>query len=236
MPRKQEFELEIDATPEEVWEAIATGEGLRRWFVEDARVTPGVGGSIRVSWGGDDAGESAIEVWEPGRRLRLADAPFMGGDLVQEWTLETRGGRTVLRFVHSNFPDSDDWDGIYDSMNRGWELFLATLRHSLERHPGEPRRTVYVNAKLDDGDVDAWERLTRPDGVVGSLAGDVLVSRPRTALLAVAPDLDDGLVALSHEGASVWCVVSAYGDARGRLDALEAPVRAEVEGLPAQRN
>jgi uncharacterized protein YndB with AHSA1/START domain len=232
MPRKQEFELEIDATPEAVWDAITTGEGLRSWFAEEARVTPGVGGSVWVSWGGDEAGESAIEVWEPGRRLRLADAPFMGGSLVQEWTLDTRGGRTVLRFVHSNFPDSDDWDGIYESMDRGWELFLATLRHSLERHAGRPRRTVYVNAKLAEDDVDAWERLTRPDGVVGSLAGDVLVSRPGTALLAVAPDLDDGLVALSHEGGSVWCVVSAYGDAGDRLDEIEPRVRAEIEGAP----
>jgi uncharacterized protein YndB with AHSA1/START domain len=233
MPRKQEFELEIDAPPEAVWDAITTADGLRSWFSEDARVTPGRGGSVWVSWGGDEGGESAIEVWEPGARLRLADNPFMGAALVQEWTIETRGGKTLLRFVHSNFPDADDWDVFYDSLNRGWELFLRTLRHALERHPGEPRRTVYVHARLTGDDTDVWERLTRPGGVVASLAGEVLVSRPRETMLAVAPELDDGLVALSHEGDSVWCTVSAYGDARDRLDALEAPVRAEVEGVSA---
>jgi hypothetical protein len=40
-------------------------------------------------------------------------------------------------------------------------------------------------------------------------------------------------IVLSHEGASAWCTVSAYGDARDRLDGLEAPVRAEMEGVPA---
>jgi hypothetical protein len=196
-------------------------------------VTSGVGGSVWISWQGDEAGESAIEVWEPGRRLRLADQPFMGAALVQEWTIETRGGKTLLRFVHSNFPDADDWDVFYDSLNRGWEIFLRTLRHSLERHPGEPRRTIYVHMKLTDGDADVWERLTRADGVVGSLAGEVLVSRPGETLLAVAPELDDGLVALSHEGDSVWCTISAYGDARDRLEKLEAPVRAEFEAMTA---
>jgi uncharacterized protein YndB with AHSA1/START domain len=30
MPRKQEYDLEIDAPPEAVWDAIATADGLRR--------------------------------------------------------------------------------------------------------------------------------------------------------------------------------------------------------------
>jgi hypothetical protein len=68
---------------------------------------------------------------------------------------------------------------------------------------------------------------------LGALAGDALYSRPGTALLAVAPELDDGLVALALEGNLLWCTVSAYGDARDRLDELEEPVRAEIEGLPA---
>jgi hypothetical protein len=178
------------------------------------------------------AGESKIDVWEPGRRLRMIDTSFAEDvAMVEDWTIETRGGKTLLRLVHSNIPDSPDWDGMYESTERGWTIFLRTLQHYVERHLGQSRRTIYVTAKPVDPD-ETWERLTRADGPLGSLLGEVLVSRPGTALLATAPELDDGLVALSHEGESIWCIVSAYGDARGLLDAYEAPVRAELEGTP----
>ena len=227
MPRHHEWELELGADPEDVWHAIADAEGLRRWFVEDARVTPGEGGTIWYRWAEGEAGENRIEAWEPGRLLRLRGEL---GDvtLAEEWEIETRGGRTTLRFVHSNIPDSDDWDAMYDSVGRGWTIFLRTLRHYLERHPGKPRRTIYLTRTLGPGDEDVWERLTNAEAVLGSLAGEVLVDRPGSALLAVAPELDDGLVALSHEGTSLWCVVSAYGGAGDRLDALEPEVRAAI--------
>jgi uncharacterized protein YndB with AHSA1/START domain len=233
LPRKHDFELEIDAPPEAVWDAIATADGLRSWFVEDARVEPGEGGSVWYSWGGDMAGEATIEVWEPGGKLGLRDSSMAADvELVEEWEIATRGGKTLLRFVHANIPDSSDWDGMYDSTERGWEIFFATLRHYVERHPGEPRRTIYTMNKLPQGDEGLWERLTRPDAPIGSLAGEVLVSRPGQTLLAVAPSLDDGLVALSHEGASMWVTVSAYGGARDRLDALEPAILAEIPGEP----
>ena len=40
------MEVEVDGSPEEVWEAISEGEGIRRWFAPEGRVNPGVGGSI----------------------------------------------------------------------------------------------------------------------------------------------------------------------------------------------
>lgn len=234
MSRSQEHEIAIEAPADAVWRALTDAEELTRWFVEDARVTPGEGGTVWLSWGSDLAGESTIDVWEPGRRLRTREESWGEGvTLFEEWTLETRGGKTVLRLVHSGIPDSPDWDGMYDSTNKGWGIFLRMLRHYLERHPGEPRRTVYTTTKLESAEDGLWERLTRPDGPVGSLVGEVLISQPGSALLAIAPELDDGLVALSHEGSSLWCIVSAFGEARDRLDAHEAPLRAEIEGVAA---
>ena len=63
--RQQTHEIVIDAPIEAVWKAITDGEELTRWFVEEATVEPGVGGTITISWGGGDEGESRIEAWEP---------------------------------------------------------------------------------------------------------------------------------------------------------------------------
>ena len=33
-------EITVEATPEQVWDAIATGPGIDSWFMERARSTP----------------------------------------------------------------------------------------------------------------------------------------------------------------------------------------------------
>ena len=76
MPRQQTHEIVIDAPIEAVWKAISDGEELTRWFVEEASVEPRVGGTITVSWGGEEKGSKTIEVWEPNAKLRVKLMPF----------------------------------------------------------------------------------------------------------------------------------------------------------------
>ena len=53
MPREFELpnELTVDATPDEVWAAIATGPGLDSWFMGRNDLEPGEGGTVRVELG-----------------------------------------------------------------------------------------------------------------------------------------------------------------------------------------
>ncbi len=94
--RSQVHEVVIDAPIDAVWKAIADGEELTRWFVESATVHPGVGGTIEISWGGEEKGRSQIEVWEPNRTLRVALRPFDGvmplpaGPIIDEYTIEQK--------------------------------------------------------------------------------------------------------------------------------------------------
>ena len=74
--RSQQHEIVIDAPVEAVWKAITDGEELTRWFVDAAKVEPGVGGKFWLSWDGAEAGGSRIDVWEPNQRLRVTLAPF----------------------------------------------------------------------------------------------------------------------------------------------------------------
>ena len=74
--RQQTHEIVIDAPVEAVWKAISEGEELTRWFVEEADVTPGVGGTISISWGGEEKGEGRIDEWEPNRKLRKTLMPL----------------------------------------------------------------------------------------------------------------------------------------------------------------
>ena len=61
MPHEFEIskDLAVDATPEQVWEAIATGPGMDSWFMGSNEIEPRQGGTTRWSIGGFTA-ESTI--------------------------------------------------------------------------------------------------------------------------------------------------------------------------------
>ena len=48
--RSISVEVEVPGTPEEVWDAIATGPGISKWFVP-AQVEPHVGGKMVLNFG-----------------------------------------------------------------------------------------------------------------------------------------------------------------------------------------
>src|SRR6266487_2450888 len=101
-------EIELDASPEEVWEAIATGPGITSWFMPHT-VEPGEGGKVVLS-AGDFTGESAITGWDPPKRFAVRSE----GGQAFEYLIEGReGGSTVLRFVQSGFLGVRTSDGLY---------------------------------------------------------------------------------------------------------------------------
>lgn len=74
--RSHETVVEIAAPAEAVWKAISEADEIMRWFAPQAKVEPGpdgsmVGGTMWLSWGAGVEGTSRIEIWEPGKRLRM---------------------------------------------------------------------------------------------------------------------------------------------------------------------
>ena len=48
-------EIELDATPEQVWEAIATGPGIDSWFMGRNEIEPREGGRAGPDHAGRDS-------------------------------------------------------------------------------------------------------------------------------------------------------------------------------------
>jgi uncharacterized protein YndB with AHSA1/START domain len=180
-------EIEIAASADAVWRALTDAGELTRWFPLDARVTPGPGGTIWLSWGDPVVAVSRIDVWDPSRHLRLievapfgsslkpagADAPISAEERESgrtlDYTLDAQGGRTVLRLVHSGFDAASDWDDeLYHAVRRGWQYELRSLRHYLERHAGTPRSVAQVR-QTGAGSADAiWAQLSGSDGLLSA--------------------------------------------------------------------
>lgn len=164
-------EITLAATPEEVWQAIATGPGIDSWFLGHTEVEPREGGRNRMTLGGQ-AQESTVTAWEPGRRFAFrGDTDPDGGFMAFEYLIEGReGGSTVLRFVHSGLL-GDDWEAEYEALRVGDRLYLQKLAVYLGHFPGRTARggLFLVGPQNPDSPL-MWERFAHVCGVTGEAA------------------------------------------------------------------
>jgi uncharacterized protein YndB with AHSA1/START domain len=125
-----EASVEVPGTPEQVWQAIATGPGISSWFVP-SQVEERIGGTARSNFGPGMESTATITAWDPPRRVAMDSRDDMGPEgptIATEWTVEAHsGGTCVVRVVHSWFSDRDDWDKQFEGHEHGWVAFFRIL-------------------------------------------------------------------------------------------------------------
>lgn len=159
----------VDATPEQVWDAIATGPGIESWFVGRHEVLPGPDGTVRMRMGAFSP-DMPITAWDEPRRLayRTDEAPD-GRFLAYEFLVEGRaGGSTVLRSVTSGFLPGDDWAEEYEAMTLGTALFFATLVEYLRHFAGRAATKVSTTGPPVADWAATWAGLHRELGLPDS--------------------------------------------------------------------
>ena len=117
-----DVQIEVAATPEQVWEAISTGPGISAWFL------PAEVEGERITFHHMPGGSSEAEVTdaEAPRRLRFTED---GGAQATEFLVEARsGGTCVVRVVGSGFGGKGADDG--------WTAALLGLKLYLEHFAG----------------------------------------------------------------------------------------------------
>ncbi len=171
--RSIEVEVEVPGTPEEVWQAIATGPGVSSWFVP-SEIDGREGGEIVSHFAPGMDARATVTAWEPPHRF-TAESRDMGPDapaLGTEWIVEARsGGVCVVRVVHSLFASTDDWDNQLTSVESGWPAFFRTLRLYLEHFRGQRCSNLQAMAMAPQPVSTAWETLTSGLGLAGVAPG-----------------------------------------------------------------
>ncbi len=175
-PRVIDLSVEVPGTPEEVWHAVATGPGISSWFIPHS-VAEHEGGTVTMDFGSSFGKETAtVESWDPPHRV-----VFVGpGEqpLAYEWLVEARnGGTCVVRLVNSGFGSGADWDGQYDGMTQGWQLFMENLRLHLTHFRGQRAEPVIPVGMAPGPNQTAFDELCRALGIFADLqAGDRLAT------------------------------------------------------------
>ena len=190
--RLTRHEVEVPGTPDEVWQAIATGEGHAAWLFP-ADIEPSEGGAMTIHREpyGDNA-NATVTAWEPPHRFAFEEPiPTPDGSstppLTTEFLVEAKdGGSCVVRVVNGFYRDGEDWEDLVEGAGEGWRMSLTVLRTYLTHFAGQHATNLDVLVELGR---PASERarasavLMHRLGLSGLIAGDPF----RTP--AGAPDL-----------------------------------------------
>ena len=137
---RMERTYEVAATPEQVWDAIATADGISAWMVP-TRLDPQIGGEVSFDLG-EFRSTGVVTDYTPNHRFAyeepwpIADhMPTAHHDLssvtpiATEFLIESAsGGSCVIRVVSSAYGSGADWENeFFDEMIDGWVAILDNL-------------------------------------------------------------------------------------------------------------
>jgi uncharacterized protein YndB with AHSA1/START domain len=173
-----QVDVEVPGSPEEVWQAIATGPGISSWFVP-SEVDEREGGTAISHFGPGDSMDSVgtVTAWEPPHRFVVDTAELGEGasSVASEWTVEAKsGGTCVVRVVHSWFTSKDDWDGQFEQAEMGWVEFFRILRLVLTHFRGQPCSAFQLMGVAPEPMSEAWAALAGPLGLAGAAKGQTV--------------------------------------------------------------
>jgi hypothetical protein len=158
-------EFEVDATPQEVWEAVTTGTGGWLWPMEAPEPREGGTGPFG----------STVTAWDPPHRYanRVENVEGISEQTLNQldYTIEPREGgrRAWVRYVHSGIL-VEDWDNQYDAANRHTDFYLHTLREYLLRFAPRPVAFATFDGPEASQAADALDIVGRALGVADDTA------------------------------------------------------------------
>jgi uncharacterized protein YndB with AHSA1/START domain len=124
-------------TPDKVYAALTTIDGLAAWWTTDTEGDAEPGGTIRFRFG--DAGGFDMKVLDHRRDERVEWEVVAGPD---EWIgtqvrfdLEPKGDYTIVRFAHEGWREPVEF---MSHCSTKWATFLMSLKDSVERDAGTP--------------------------------------------------------------------------------------------------
>jgi uncharacterized protein YndB with AHSA1/START domain len=163
-------EIDLPASPEQVWAAIATGPGIDSWFMGHSEVEPREGGRNTFTMAGS-VEEATVTAWEPGKRFAVSSEPGPDGTFMAlEYLIEGRDqGGTVLRLVQSGVL-GDNWEAEYEAMGVGWDMYLGSLAAYLTHFAGRTGAPVAAFRPGAGSPDEVWAAVADAFGVTGPIA------------------------------------------------------------------
>ena len=132
-------QVNVKATPETIYKAISTTEGLGAFWTSESKAEPKVGSIASFGFGGPTQ-RMRVDELVPGKRVKwtgLADFPNWG-DTTVSWDISpAESGETSVTFRHANWPETVSQDDL-GSINYTWGLIVERLKQYTETGKPNP--------------------------------------------------------------------------------------------------
>jgi uncharacterized protein YndB with AHSA1/START domain len=147
--RAIQFEIDVDAPVDQVWEAWATEAGARSFFAPECKVEPRPGGAYEMYWEFDKpAGERGSEgmvflgLQEPHMLSFTWNAPTEMAQVRGQRTHvsvqleELPGGKTRVHFLEDGWGRGGQWDERFEYFRVAWgKVVLPLLAYRFAEGP-----------------------------------------------------------------------------------------------------
>lgn len=127
----------IKVSPESVYEALTTDDGLTKWWTNDISGAGEVGSTIEFRFNGAGP-DFTVTKLVPNKTVCWQHSgntpePWVGTEII--FQLETEQDQTFVRFTHSNWQETTDFMAHCSTK---WTVFLLSLKNMLETGTGNP--------------------------------------------------------------------------------------------------
>jgi len=136
--------LFIKASPEEVYKAVSTQNGICGWWSDNCAIGEHEGHESTVRF---EKPDGIVEMVFMNKQLHpfkkvlweclKNDGPYWVNTRLSYELSEVEGG-TQLLFAHRNFDDALEGGEEIESVRKGWDRFMSSLKNYCETGKGQP--------------------------------------------------------------------------------------------------
>jgi len=169
-----EMEIVVPGTPEQVWQAVATGPGYTACHTR-TEIEERIGGTILFDLGPYGSSRGEVTIWEPLSRFGYVEREWSEGapPVETEVMVTSRpDGKCLFRMTHALVAATDDWDASLEGFETGWPGFFEVLRLYLAHFAGSLAASFQAITSVEAPQLEVWKRLTDALGLAAANVGE----------------------------------------------------------------
>lgn len=134
------------SSPEAVYDALTTVDGLAGWWTDETRGSGEVGGVLEFRFPPVGGFDMEVVELQPSQRVawRVVDGPEEWVGTTVDWDLRQDGDHTIVMFAHRGWREPVEF---MHHCSTKWGVFLMSLKSLVETGEGSPDPH---DVKIDD--------------------------------------------------------------------------------------
>lgn len=125
------------SSPEAVYDALTTVDGLAGWWTDETRGSGEVGGVLEFRFPPVGGFDMEVVELQPSQRVawRVVDGPEEWVGTTVDWDLRQDGDHTIVMFAHRGWREPVEF---MHHCSTKWATFLLSLKSMVETGEGSP--------------------------------------------------------------------------------------------------